>query len=338
MPMKNLLFIFFILYFIPINHAQDTFSICAIDTVTGEVGSAGASCIGAPQIPQGCYILSDVLPGIGVIHTQAWYNSTNQNYAHNLMVQGLLPQQFIDSLVANDAQNNSTLRQYGVVRLNQFTGSATSAAFTGVNCDDYKNHIIGPNYTIQGNILLGQQILDSMEARFLATEGELACKLMAAMQGAKVIGADTRCLDDGVSSLSSFLRVAQSSDLPDDLYLDFNIPSTPDGIDPIDSLQTLVDQWVGCLTTATFLHGSLNKISIYPNPAADIIHFQGLNSCYGDYSFLLVDITGKEILYKSEMTNNYVVIPVTVKNGLYFYILKHKTGNMSTGKIVIQSD
>ena len=178
--------------------SQDTFSICAVDTITGEVGSAGASCIGAPQLPGGCRILSYVKPGVGVIHTQAYYLAANQNYGITLMNLGLSPQQIVDSLVAHDSQNNPTKRQYGVVDL--FEGSARRAAYTGANCDDYKNHITGPNYTIQGNILLGQQILDSMEARFLNSEGELACRLMAALQGAKVIGADTRCLDDGVSS------------------------------------------------------------------------------------------------------------------------------------------
>ena len=338
MIMKYFTSIILTLLLTTIIHAQDTFSICAVDTVTGEIGSAGASCIGAPQIPVGCYILSDVIPGVGVIHTQAWYLSANQNYAHGLMTDGLLPQAIIDSLVANDAQNNPTLRQYGVVRYNQFTGSASTAAYTGVNCDDYKNHIIGPNYTIQGNILLGQQILDSMEAHFLTTEGTLACKLMAAMQGAKVIGADTRCLDDGVSSLSSFLRLAQPSDTPDDLYLDFNVSSTPDGIDPIDSLQTLIDDWGGCFTTGIANKSSANNIFVYPNPAKDYIIIEGTILNIENYSFLLADITGKEIFKIEELSNNKISIAGLVKNGLYFYILKDKTGNLSTGIIVIQAD
>lgn len=313
--------------------AQDTFSICAIDTVTGEVGSAGASCIGAPQIPIGCYILSDVIPGIGVIHTQAYYLAANQNYAHQLMLEGLAPQQIVDSLVANDAQNNPGQRQYGVVNFNQFTGSASCAAYTGANCDDYKNHIIGPNYTIQGNILLGQQILDSMEVRFLATEGDLACKLMAAMQGAKVIGADTRCLDDGVSSLSSFLRVAQPSDPPNNLYLDFNVPSTPAGIDPIDSLQTLMNEWGGCLTSGIGDYNMSNVITVYPNPAKNIVIIEGIN----EFSFVLTDITGKEVFRTNESSNNIVTFPDFVKNGLYFYQITEESNLVSKGKLIIQA-
>lgn len=56
MQINNLIFklcLFQIVLFIFSSNA--TFSICAIDSVTKEVGSAGASCIGTPQIPQGWY-------------------------------------------------------------------------------------------------------------------------------------------------------------------------------------------------------------------------------------------------------------------------------------------
>jgi hypothetical protein len=39
---------------------QDTFSIVAVDTITGEIGSAGASCVG-PYGGVGAFILSDVM-------------------------------------------------------------------------------------------------------------------------------------------------------------------------------------------------------------------------------------------------------------------------------------
>ncbi|MDH4069871.1 MAG: DUF1028 domain-containing protein, partial [Ignavibacteria bacterium] len=70
---------------------QDTFSIVAVDTLTGEVGSAGASCIA------GSIILSDVHPGVGVVHTQSFWNASNQNYARSLMNTGHSPEQIIDS-------------------------------------------------------------------------------------------------------------------------------------------------------------------------------------------------------------------------------------------------
>jgi len=66
--------------------AQDTFSIVAVDTVTGEIGSAGASCVG-PFGGVGAFILSDVIEGIGAIHTQASYLAANQQNAHNRMLE-----------------------------------------------------------------------------------------------------------------------------------------------------------------------------------------------------------------------------------------------------------
>ena len=97
---------------------------------------------------------------------------------------------------------------------------------------------------VNGNyILLGQEILDSMESRFNNTDGCLSDKLMAAMQGAKVIGADTRCTTEGTSSLSAFLRVAKPTDHPDTLSIDLNIAGTPSGVEPIDKLQTKYNNW-----------------------------------------------------------------------------------------------
>jgi len=202
--MKNLIQNFFIILLDLIislqmnTQAQDTFSIVAVDTITGEIGSAGASCVG-PIGGVGAFILSDVIEGIGAIHTQASYLAQNQQNAHNKMLEGLTPQQIIDWLVANDAQSNPSIRQYGIVDL---TCDGESAAYTGVNCTNYKNHVTGPGYTIQGNILLGQVIIDNMQFAFLNTEGPIADRLMATLQAAKIVGADTRCASRGTSSQS----------------------------------------------------------------------------------------------------------------------------------------
>ena len=225
---------FLLILLISENLSQDTFSIVAVDPVTQEVGSAGASCI------NGSIIISDVHPGIGAVHTQSYWNSTNQNNASDLMDQGYTPEEIIEYLVENDAQGNPSIRQYGVVDL---VDGGRSAAFTGENCYDYKDHILGPTYSIQGNILLGQEVLDSMEVNFLNTSGSLATRLMAAMQGAKIPGADTRCLSNGISSLSAFIRVAKPTNSEDSLYLHLNVNNTQPGIDPIDTLQDLFDDW-----------------------------------------------------------------------------------------------
>ena len=79
--------------------SQDTFSIVAVDTATGEVGSAGASCIA------GSIIVSDIIPGRAAINAQALVCIPNVNLQNGLnwMSQGLSPQQVLDSLLAKDA-------------------------------------------------------------------------------------------------------------------------------------------------------------------------------------------------------------------------------------------
>ena len=74
---------------------QDTFSIVAINLETGEVGSAGASCIG------GSIIISAVHPGVGAIHTQSYWNATNQNNASEMMDNGYSPTEIIEYLIRN---------------------------------------------------------------------------------------------------------------------------------------------------------------------------------------------------------------------------------------------
>ena len=231
--------------------SQDTFSIVAVDIITGEVGSAGASCI------SGSIIISDVHPGVGAIHTQSYWNGWNQNFASDLMDDGYSPDEIIDQLIENDIQNNPSIRQYGIVDLQE---NGRSAAFTGDNCFDYKGEILGETYSIQGNILLGSEVLENMEIQFLTMEGTLSEKLMASLQGANIPGADTRCLEDSISSLSAFIKVAKPADSNDDLFLDLNVNNvefTPYHIDPIDSLQVLYDEWY--LNNIEYIIGDVNQ-------------------------------------------------------------------------------
>ena len=135
--------------------AHATFSITAVDPATGEVGSAGASCIA------GSIILSDVHPGVGVIHTQSFWNGANQAYARSLMDSGHSPQEIIDLLVLNDAQGDPSIRQYAITDI---IDGGRSAGYTGSNCIEYANHFLGTTYAVAGNILLHPTVLLNMEA------------------------------------------------------------------------------------------------------------------------------------------------------------------------------
>ncbi|PCJ87868.1 MAG: secretion protein [Flavobacteriales bacterium] len=322
--------------------SQDTFSIVAVDSVTGEVGSAGASCLGASgNNPLGAMIISSIHPGRGAIHTQAWYYSPNQDNADNYMDTSLAhPDTIIGWLAANDVGfwymgtfYDETYRQYGIVDFDSL-GNPRSAGYTGSNADDYKNHITGPNYAIQGNILLGQEILDSMEAGFLNATGDLACKLMAALQGANVPGADIRCLADSVSSLSAFIRVADSSSI----YLDINVPSVPQGVEPIDSLQKLFSAINPCFpVSAIFIKKKSLEVMVYPNPSKGNFELRILNDELKSENteLTIYNVLGEKVFQSTIINNQLTIKRGDLKSGMYFYRLELDGETVKTGKLLI---
>ena len=269
------------------SHAQHTFSIVAVNTVTGEIGSAGATCLDIDDLSgeEGALVISDIVRGIGAIHSQAFWHPLNQAAARVRMEEGDSPQEILDWLFANDpAPGNNQSRQYGIVDLiGGVGGTPRVAAFTGTSNGSVANHIVGPNYAIQGNILLSQEVLDDMETGFLNASGTLADKLMAAMQGAKRIGAQTSCTGNQTSSKSAFLRVAKVDDLYTNyghLTVDLNVSKTDFAEDPIDVLQTTYDFYLNtpgttCTETVTsypYAESFENNLGLWEQNDLDLSH------------------------------------------------------------------
>lgn len=239
---KNVKLAISLLLFLNAMYAQHTFSIVAVDSITKEVGGAGATCLSIDREGYEALIISDLIPGIGALHTQSYWHPSNQINARVQMENGKNAKQIIDWLTINDVEGNPKVRQYGIAHL-ATDGSANAAGYTGINCLNEKKHSVGKNYSIQGNILIGNHVIDSMEARFLRAQGSLADRLMQAMQGANIIGADSRCFSEGISSRSSFLRVAKPTDPDGNPYINIIVSSVEPGTDPIDSLQNLYNDY-----------------------------------------------------------------------------------------------
>ena len=325
---KSLIAIILLIFGTFITSAQDTFSIVAVDSVTGEVGSAGASCVDMNNFPgyQDDF-LGELFPNVGAINTQAWYNSTNQANARDRMNLGETPPQIIQWLVDNDVSGQPQLRQYGIVAM--VDGSPESAAHTGSSTNDYKNHVLGANYSIQGNILLGQEVLDSMESQFLSAPGDLACKLMAALQGAKMVGADTRCTSNGTSSLFAFVKVAQPTDLFGNPSFLLSVrTSDGDGIEPIDTLQTLFDNVHECFYVG--LNESDNfesKFNIFPNPTSNKIKVENKRSEI--YQLQLIDVRGN-IIANSSLESEIEIDVSLLPPGIYILRLSDDQHSYTT--------
>jgi len=260
--------------------AQHTFSIIAADAQTGEIGAAGATCIDGISQFGGVQVINDIIPGRGgAIAQAAICINPNVNLLNAIARVRLRtpPQNIINALVNGDecsAQNfNSQYRQYGIVDLDpRDSSNVRVAAFTGSLASDYKGHIAGSNYSIQGNILIGPQILTGMEQAFLNTPGSLANKLMAAMQAAKVAGADSRCLSRGTSSTSAFLTVYKPTDLKEEPCLFVNVLEASFAEEPIDELQTLFNEAVINITKESCNCNNENNIDFEDDDLVDLFY------------------------------------------------------------------
>lgn len=157
-----------------------TFSIAAFDPETGEVGVAVASRF---------FAVGAVVPwakaGVGAVATQAYANTTFGWRGLDLLEQGASPDEVMVILLRSDDQPER--RQVGIVSVD-----GTSAEYTGDGCSSWAGGRHGPNYSIQGNILAGETVVDAMEKAFLETKGTLADRMYAALLAGEENGGDSR--------------------------------------------------------------------------------------------------------------------------------------------------
>lgn len=342
MKWKNFLPAFFTLQILlvgmsPAVKAQDTFSILAFDSITREVGAAGASCVDLFNFPTFANdFICELFPDTGAIACQASYIPNNQANARARMRAGDTPTALAQWLFINDAGGTPGVRQYGMIRMD-VNGESRTHAFTGNSCIDYKNHIIGPNYTIHGNILLGQQVLDSMEARFLREPGDLACKLMAAMQGANMVGADTRCAPNNSSSLFAFLKVSRPTDTFGNPSLLLSLKThSNDKIEPIDSLQKLFNAARTCTVNTTALREDPEEMfSVYPNPSRNGFTIL-LKSSPSAWQLELINAIGQSVI-KDHFTGSSYEIKNIPMHGTYVLLISNESGTYRKKLILSQN-
>ncbi len=160
-----------------------TFSIAAVDPSTGESGVAvttRVACVGN-GVPW-------VRAGVGAVATQA---STRTEYGAELLdmlERGISPAEALANALAADP--GISRRQVGVIALDgraaQHTGGGTSA---------WSGHRSGVNYAVQGNTLVGPEVVAAVADSFENTEGSvrhLADRLIEALAAGQATGGDRR--------------------------------------------------------------------------------------------------------------------------------------------------
>ncbi|MDP2807578.1 MAG: DUF1028 domain-containing protein [bacterium] len=157
-----------------------TFSIVAYDSVAREWGVAVQSrflAVGA--------VVPYAQAGVGAIATQAWGNTRYGPEGLEMLARSLAADSVLTTLLSADS--NAQNRQVGIV-----DKSGRAATFTGRLCQSWAGGISGPAFCVQGNILAGSQVADSMAAAFRRAEGSLAQRLIAALYAGQAAGGDSR--------------------------------------------------------------------------------------------------------------------------------------------------
>jgi uncharacterized Ntn-hydrolase superfamily protein len=172
--------------------------VIAVDQNTREVVIASATCV-----PQAAFkmfpatglmdVQAIVVPGKGVAAAQAGVDRTrkNQQLIFDEIVKGTDPQRILDLLKQDP---NIETRQFAIVdlqgRMTGFSGQKNLPASLS-----RQQHVGGTGiyFSIQGNILAGDEVVTAAMQAFADTTGTLSDRVMAAMETADARGGDKRC-------------------------------------------------------------------------------------------------------------------------------------------------
>jgi uncharacterized Ntn-hydrolase superfamily protein len=184
-----------------------TWSVIAVDAKTGQVIIASATCVRQAGFPQRQPVpardLMDlqavVVPGIGVAACQAGADNTreNQMLVYTELKKGTPPTQILEMLKKDP---NIERRQFGIVAIpdgKNITGQNNKAGFNGTGNSQSSLFFGGSvgdiHYQVQGNTLLGYQVVHAAALAFTRANGTMADRVMAAMEAADANGGDHRC-------------------------------------------------------------------------------------------------------------------------------------------------
>lgn len=203
----------------------NTFSIVACDPESGDLGIAVASKIlGVGSIVP--WAKADV----GAIATQSLANTAYGPEGLALLQTGRDAKETLQLLI--DADTGRDDRQVGVV-----DAKGNVAAFTGVKCQGWTGDLQGDHYTVQGNLLSGEKVLQEMAAAYdqarQTEQSELADWILAALTAGEAAGGDKR----GKQSAAILVVRSRAGYLGNDRYVDLRVE---DHAEPVTELARLL--------------------------------------------------------------------------------------------------
>jgi uncharacterized Ntn-hydrolase superfamily protein len=215
-----------------------TYSIVAFDTETGELGVAVQShwfSVGA--------IVPWVEAGVGAVATQSFVEPSYGPLGLELMRAGRSASEALAALVSTDA--DEAVRQVAMV-----DADGAVAAHTGGRAIEAAGHHVGDGFSTQANLMENPTVWDAMARAYQASDGDLAERLLVALEAAESEGGDIR----GRQSAALVVVSGDPTGVPwRDRLFDLRVEDHPDPVGELRRLVTLQrayqklnegDEWV----------------------------------------------------------------------------------------------
>jgi uncharacterized Ntn-hydrolase superfamily protein len=199
-----------------------TFSIVARDPNTGELGVAVQShwfSVGA-RVPW-------AEAGIGAVATQSFSDPSYGKLGLDLMRTGKSAPDALKALLAGD--DGREVRQVAMI-----DAQGRVDAWTGKNDIQAAGHIVGDNFSVQANLMSNDKIWPAMSHAFENTKGDLAERMLVALDAAQAAGGDIR----GRQSAALIVVTGKPTGQPwKDRIFDLRVD---DSLEPLQELRRLV--------------------------------------------------------------------------------------------------
>jgi uncharacterized Ntn-hydrolase superfamily protein len=157
-----------------------TFSIVARDPATGELGVA---------VQSHWFSVGPIVPwaeaGVGAVATQSFVDPSYGKNGLELMRAGKSAPDTLKELLEKD--QGREVRQVAMI-----DAQGRVDAWTGKDDIQAAGHIVGTNFSVQANLMLNDKVWPAMAHAFESTKGDLADRMLAALDAAQAVGGDIR--------------------------------------------------------------------------------------------------------------------------------------------------
>ena len=201
-----------------------TFSIVARDPATGELGVA---------VQSHWFSVGSTVPwaeaGVGAVATQSFVDPSYGKLGLDLMRAGRSAPDALKALLAGD--EGREVRQVAMI-----DAQGRVAAHTGKNDIQAAGHVVGKDYSVQANLMLNDEVWPAMSQAFEKAKGDLAERMLAALDAAQSAGGDIR----GKQSAALIVVSGKPTGRPwQDRIFDLRVDDSPEPLKELHRLVTL---------------------------------------------------------------------------------------------------